>query len=88
MGIFLCRQAHPARADVAQLVERSIRNRQVSGSIPLVGSIPKDPSASFPPGNRGAGGQSGHGLADIFRGVLSRQFLLDIANSKLVACCG
>jgi hypothetical protein len=27
------------RADVAQLVEQLIRNQQVSGSIPLVGSI-------------------------------------------------
>ena len=26
-------------ADVAQLVEQSIRNRQVTGSIPVVGSI-------------------------------------------------
>ena len=26
------------RADVAQLVEQSIRNRQVIGSIPIVGS--------------------------------------------------
>jgi hypothetical protein len=33
---------HPAKslkADVAQLVEQPIRNRQVSGSSPLVGSI-------------------------------------------------
>jgi hypothetical protein len=28
-----------AYADVAQLVEQSIRNRQVTGSIPVVGSI-------------------------------------------------
>jgi hypothetical protein len=28
------------QADVAQLVEQPIRNRQVSGSSPLVGSIP------------------------------------------------
>ena len=28
-----------AFADVAQLVEQSIRNRQVTGSIPVVGSI-------------------------------------------------
>ena len=28
------------KADVAQLVEQPIRNRQVSGSSPLVGSIP------------------------------------------------
>src|SRR5262249_42711287 len=28
------------RADVAQLVEQSIRNRQVIGSSPIVGSIP------------------------------------------------
>lgn len=61
MGIFLCRQAQRTRADVAQMVERSIRNRQVSGSIPLVGSILGDRSPPFPPGNRGAGGQSGHG---------------------------
>jgi hypothetical protein len=27
-------------ADVAQLVEQSIRNRQVIGSSPIVGSIP------------------------------------------------
>jgi hypothetical protein len=33
----------PPEADVAQLVEQPIRNRQVSGSSPLVGSI------SFPP---------------------------------------
>jgi hypothetical protein len=35
-------QNHPHRslqADVAQLVEQPIRNRQVSGSSPLVGSI-------------------------------------------------
>jgi hypothetical protein len=31
--------AWPAQADVAQLVEQPIRNRQVSGSSPLVGSI-------------------------------------------------
>jgi hypothetical protein len=30
------------RADVAQLVEQPIRNRQVSGSSPLVGSIPSN----------------------------------------------
>ena len=88
MGIFLCRQAHSARADVAQLVERSIRNRQVSGSIPLVGSIFRNRSPHFPSDNQGADLQSGHGLADIIRGVLGRQFLLDIANSKLVAFCG
>jgi hypothetical protein len=29
----------PPEADVAQLVEQPIRNRQVSGSSPLVGSI-------------------------------------------------
>jgi hypothetical protein len=29
----------PSQADVAQLVEQPIRNRQVSGSSPLVGSI-------------------------------------------------
>jgi hypothetical protein len=28
------------KADVAQLVEQSIRNRQVIGSSPIVGSIP------------------------------------------------
>jgi hypothetical protein len=32
-----------ASADVAQLVEQLIRNQQVSGSIPLVGSIPVFP---------------------------------------------
>ena len=42
MGIFSYWQALAAQADVAQLVERSIRNRQVSGSIPLVGSTLKD----------------------------------------------
>ena len=42
MGIFSYWQVLAAQADVAQLVERSIRNRQVSGSIPLVGSTPKD----------------------------------------------
>jgi hypothetical protein len=30
-------------ADVAQLVEQSIRNRQVTGSSPVVGSIPNAP---------------------------------------------
>lgn len=88
MGIFLCRQSHPVRADVAQLVERSIRNRQVSGSIPLVGSIPADRSPHFPPDHPGAEFHYGHGPADTIRGVLGREFLLDIANSKLVACCG
>ena len=34
----------PSQADVAQLVEQPIRNRQVSGSSPLVGSIPFLPS--------------------------------------------
>ena len=29
-----------SEADVAQLVEQLIRNQQVSGSIPLVGSTP------------------------------------------------
>ena len=28
------------RAEVAQLVEQPIRNRQVTGSIPVLGSIP------------------------------------------------
>ena len=32
-------RALPANAGVAQMVERLIRNQQVSGSIPLVGSI-------------------------------------------------
>src|SRR6267142_4948198 len=31
------------KADVAQLVEQSIRNRQVIGSSPIVGSIPSPP---------------------------------------------
>ena len=33
-----CKALKTQSADVAQLVEQSIRNRQVSGSIPLVGS--------------------------------------------------
>ena len=40
MGIFSPSEDFLPQADVAQLVERSIRNRQVSGSTPLVGSIP------------------------------------------------
>lgn len=82
VGIFLSRQTLPAQADVAQLVERSIRNRQVSGSIPLVGSIPKDPSR----GISDTGFQSGRALADFSRRVFSREFFLDNGNSKLLAC--
>ena len=44
--------AHPKSliakvADVAQLVEQPIRNRQVSGSSPLVGSILSNTCKSF-----------------------------------------
>jgi hypothetical protein len=35
------------KADVAQLVEQPIRNRQVSGSSPLVGSIFSDTYKPF-----------------------------------------
>jgi hypothetical protein len=35
------------KADVAQLVEQPIRNRQVSGSSPLVGSIPSEVTDQF-----------------------------------------
>ena len=45
-----------ARADVAQLVEQPIRNRQVSGSSPLVGSmfpILPDSSQSLRPSRQG-----------------------------------
>jgi hypothetical protein len=34
-----CGHLKSKKADVAQLVEQPIRNRQVSGSSPLVGSI-------------------------------------------------
>lgn len=34
----LCYEALLPKADVAQMVEQLIRNHQVSGSIPLVGS--------------------------------------------------
>src|SRR5450432_339969 len=37
------RYNHRGKADVAQLVEQPIRNRQVSGSSPLVGSIRRHP---------------------------------------------
>ena len=75
MGIFLCRQVFPAQADVAQLVERSIRNRQVSGSTPLVGSILRDQNRA-PRRPLSIRLQSGN---------LS-QFFLDNSNRKLVAC--
>ena len=35
----LCCTPHPEQADVAQLVEQLIRNQQVNGSSPFVGSI-------------------------------------------------
>jgi hypothetical protein len=38
----------PPEADVAQLVEQPIRNRQVSGSSPLVGSISSPPERYSP----------------------------------------
>ena len=81
MGIFLCWQVFPAQADVAQLVERSIRNRQVSGSTPLVGSILRGQNRVTPlplPIRL----QSG----DLPRKVFGRQFFLDNSNRKLVAC--
>jgi hypothetical protein len=57
-------------ADVAQLVEQPIRNRQVSGSSPLVGSsaiaIPPSGHKSCPKFTRTT---SGTGLSTVFYGV-------------------
>jgi hypothetical protein len=41
-------QASLERADVAQLVEQLIRNQQVIGSSPIVGSILSLPARRFP----------------------------------------
>ena len=48
--LYASHEAHlkSEQADVAQLVEQPIRNRQVSGSSPLVGSIVSDLGAARP----------------------------------------
>ena len=81
MGIFLCWQVFPAQADVAQLVERSIRNRQVSGSTPLVGSILRGQNRA-PRRPLSIRLQSGNLPGRVF----GSQFFLDNSNRKLVAC--